>query len=45
MSNFDIAKKNYDRGLWTDDMLARLVDRGKLTQEEYNIITKAEAED
>ena len=35
MSTFDLAKKNYERGLWTADMLLKLVDRGKLTQEQY----------
>ena len=39
MTNFDLAKKNYDRGLWTGDMLARLVVKGKLTSDEYKAIT------
>lgn len=39
MTNFDMAKKNYDRGLWTDDMLRKLVVKGKLTTEQYKEIT------
>ncbi len=39
MTNFDLAKKNYDRGLWTDDMLSRLVANRKLTSAEYERIT------
>ena len=39
MTNFDIAKKNYDRGLWTDGMIAKLVTKGRLTAEEYQKIT------
>lgn len=39
MTNFDLAKKNYDRGLWTDDMLRKLVAKGKLTAEQYKEIT------
>lgn len=39
MKNLDIAKKNYSRGLWTDDMVGRLVARGKLTASEYEEVT------
>lgn len=42
-TNYDIAKKNYDRGMWTASMLEKLVERGKLTQAEYeDIIRTAE---
>lgn len=34
----DMAKKNYDRGLWTVEMLQTLVDKGKLTQEDMDKI-------
>lgn len=34
----DMAKRNYDRGLWTVEMLSALVEKGKLTQSEYNEI-------
>lgn len=37
-SNYDIAKHNYERGLWTASMLEKLVERGKLTQAEYEDI-------
>lgn len=40
MKTFDLAKKNYERGLWTDDMLAKLVVKGKLTSAQYEEITK-----
>ena len=33
-----MAKKNYDRGLWTVEMLQALVDKGKLTQEDMDKI-------
>lgn len=39
MKNFDIAQKNYGRGLWTDDMLAKLVSKGKITSAQYEEIT------
>ena len=38
MTTFELAKKNYDRGLWTAEMLLKLVDKGKLTQEQYTDI-------
>ena len=39
MKNFEMAQKNYDRGLWTDDMLANLVVKGKITSVQYEEIT------
>ena len=39
MTNLEMAKKNYARGLWTDDMVARLVKKGKLTAADYEEIT------
>ena len=39
MTVFDVAKKNYDRGLWTVEMIAALVVKGKLTAEQYTEIT------
>ena len=39
MTNKDMAAANYVRGLWTDDMLARLVEKGRLTTAEYQEIT------
>ena len=44
-TNYDIAKRNYDRGLWTKDMLAKLVARNKLTREDYYNITQENYED
>ena len=32
MQNVDIAKKNYERGLWSEEMLDKLVTAGKITQ-------------
>ena len=37
--NLDIAKKNYERGLWTKEMIVNLVSKGKLTDAEYKDIT------
>lgn len=39
MTNFEMAKKNYDRKLWTDDMIGNLVVKGKLSASEYEAIT------
>lgn len=39
MTAFDMAKKNYDRGLWTVEMLVALVGKGKLSAPEYEAIT------
>ena len=39
MTNIDIAKKNYSRGLWTDDMIGTLGKKGKLTATDYETIT------
>lgn len=39
MSIKDMAKKNYDRGLWTVEMLSALVDKGKLTEADFQDIT------
>lgn len=41
MTNFEIAKKNYGR-TWTDEMLAKLVTKGKLKASEYRDITGSE---
>lgn len=38
MTNFELAKKNYDRGLWTISMLEKLVERQTITQEELEAI-------
>lgn len=39
MTTFEMACKNYARGLWTDDMLAKMVAKGKITSSEYEEIT------
>ena len=38
MTTKDIAKKNFDRGLWSIEMLVKLVNKGKLTSAEYEEI-------
>jgi len=38
MTNFEIAKRNYERGLWTDTMIHKLVEKGKLSAKEYKEI-------
>lgn len=46
MTNFEMALKNYSRGLWTDDMLAKLVAKGKITSAQYEeIVGEASPED
>lgn len=46
MTNFEMALKNYSRGLWTDDMLAKLVAKGKITSAQYEeIVGEAYPED
>ena len=35
---YKMAKKYYEKGLWTAADLQRLVEEGKLTQEEYDEI-------
>jgi uncharacterized XkdX family phage protein len=37
--SFEIVKKNYDRGLWTKQMVAMAVRKGVITPEQYSIIT------
>ena len=34
MKNIDIAKKNYSKGLWSDEMLEALEAKGKITKAE-----------
>jgi len=36
---FNIAKANYDKGLWNKAMIAHLVEIGRLTAAEYETIT------
>ena len=42
MTTKEMTKKNYNRGLWTDDMVAKLVAKGKLTTSDYKEITGKE---
>ena len=39
MKTKHLAKKNYDRGLWTDDMIFNLVKKGKISPTDYEEIT------
>ena len=36
---YKLAKKYYDEGLWGKDRLKALVEKGKLTEDEYEDIT------
>lgn len=36
---YDIIKKNYDRKLWNNKMIAVAVDKGVITEEQYKEIT------
>lgn len=42
MTTFELAAKNFARGLWTTDMILKLVAKGKLTSVEYEEITGLE---
>lgn len=44
MNTYDLAKKNYDRGLWTKEMLNALVEKRLLGQAEYKEITDEESD-
>ena len=37
--SFEIIKKNYERGLWTKQMVAMAVRNGVITPEQYSMIT------
>ena len=37
--SYDIIKKNYDRGLWSKQMVKTAVVRGVITPEQYKEIT------
>lgn len=39
MTTREMALRNYARGLWTDDMLAKLTEKGRLTAGEFEEIT------
>ncbi len=36
--NYDMIKRNYDRGLWNKKMVALAVKKGVITKEEYQEI-------
>jgi hypothetical protein len=38
--NFDIVKRNYDKGLWTKQLVKMAVKKGVITKEQYFEITK-----
>lgn len=37
--NFEIVKKNYDKGLWTKQLVRMAVRKGVITKEQYAEIT------
>lgn len=37
--NFNMIKKNYDKGLWSKQMVKMAVRKGVITKEEYKEIT------
>lgn len=39
MTNMEMAKKNFERGLWTEDMLKRLVEKEKISAQDFKEIT------
>jgi len=36
---FDMVKKNYERGLWSKEMVRMAVKKGVITREQYKEIT------
>lgn len=40
--NFEIIKRNYERGLWSDTMVRMAVRKGVITKEQYKEITGLE---
>lgn len=40
--NFDIVKRNYDKGLWTKQLVKMAVRKGVITKEQYFEITNEE---
>lgn len=42
MTTKELTAKNYKRGLWTNDMVLKLVAKGKLTSADYEEITGLE---
>ena len=40
--NFEIVKKNYDKGLWTKQLVKMAVRKGVITKEQYTEITGKE---
>ena len=40
--NFNMIKKNYDKGLWSKQMVKVAVKKGVITREEYKEITSEE---
>ena len=40
--NFDIVKINYDKGLWTKQLVKMAVRKGVITKEQYFEITNEE---
>ena len=37
--NYNMIKKNYDKGLWSKQMVKLAVKKGVITKEEYEVIT------
>lgn len=40
--NFEVIKKNFDRGLWSVQMVKMAVKKGVITKEQYTEITGKE---
>jgi uncharacterized XkdX family phage protein len=37
--NYESIKKNYDRGLWSKQMVAKAVEKGIINADQYQLIT------
>ena len=40
MNNVELAQKNHERGLWSDEMLDKLVNAKKISKSESDVIKK-----
>lgn len=38
--SYELIKQNYDRGLWTEAMVQKALEKGVITQKQFNEIVK-----
>jgi hypothetical protein len=42
---YEIARRNFKSGRWSEEMLANVRDKGRITNAEYDLIVSGNAED